>query len=159
VDTDDDAAALVAFVRTRDAACPVCSYNLRGLAAPVCPECSAHLHLQVGSENLRLGPWLVGVVSLALGLGFDGVVSLIMIGALIIVPPPPSPAAWRQVLTILGVLVLLAAICGCGLWGMLRWRGVWTRMPLPKQRMVAASLFLGTGLVHAAAGAHLMGWW
>src|SRR5206468_3407523 len=88
VDADDR--ALVEFVATRDAACPVCSYNLRGLTAAVCPECSARLHLRVGSENLRLGPWFAGVVSLAVGLGFDGVVSL-MIGAVSVALTRPAP--------------------------------------------------------------------
>ncbi len=30
---------LLAFLATRDLACPGCGYNLRGLATPRCPEC------------------------------------------------------------------------------------------------------------------------
>lgn len=61
------------YLAGRDVPCPVCRYNLRGCAGSECPECGARLDLRVGSVDLRLGPWLLGVLSLALPMGFSGI--------------------------------------------------------------------------------------
>jgi len=52
---------LLEFLRDHDAACPVCSYNVRALTRPVCPECKQELMLAVGVKRLRLGWLLVAV--------------------------------------------------------------------------------------------------
>ena len=47
----DDTSAdplLVAFLRDRDAYCPLCKYNLRALTSPRRPECGKALLLVVG---------------------------------------------------------------------------------------------------------------
>jgi hypothetical protein len=48
---------LVAFLRDRDAPCPRCGYNPRGLLRDVCPECREPLQLTVGLKEARIG-WL-----------------------------------------------------------------------------------------------------
>jgi hypothetical protein len=148
---------LVAYLADRDAPCPVCSYNLRGLAdaagsAPVCPECASELHLEVGSENLRLGAWLLAVISLALALGFDGVVTILLTIVLIVAGRPPSPAEFQIVITVLSCFVLLAGAAGGGIALLVRRRRGWLRMPPKRQWQVGAAVFLFTGLSHALYG-------
>ena len=64
------------YLADREVACPVCSYNLRGLDGNHCPECGARIDLRVGSIDLRLGPWLASVLSIALPMGFTGILAL-----------------------------------------------------------------------------------
>jgi hypothetical protein len=47
---EDSVDLLVRYVRDRDAQCPSCEYNLRGLREGVCPECGARLRLNVGQR-------------------------------------------------------------------------------------------------------------
>lgn len=61
-DHDDAVALLVRFLRTRDAACPVCGYNLRALTEPICPECRHELLLTVGVTRPQLG-WLLAALA------------------------------------------------------------------------------------------------
>jgi DNA-directed RNA polymerase subunit RPC12/RpoP len=44
---EPDPTPLAEFLRERDVACPVCSYNLRGVKAETCPECGHRLTLSV----------------------------------------------------------------------------------------------------------------
>lgn len=44
---DPDSTPLAEFLHERDIACPVCSYNLRGVKASACPECGHALTLSV----------------------------------------------------------------------------------------------------------------
>ncbi len=64
-----DAALLAACLADRDVPCPICTYNLRGLDGMTCPECGFALGIRIGSD-LRLGPWLFGVLGLCVPLGF-----------------------------------------------------------------------------------------
>jgi hypothetical protein len=48
---------LRAFLTVRDAACPRCGYNLRGLQEPVCPECGASISLQALKEREEFLLW------------------------------------------------------------------------------------------------------
>jgi hypothetical protein len=43
-----DEGLLRAHLRTHDDPCPKCRYNLRGVIAPVCPECGSPLQLRAG---------------------------------------------------------------------------------------------------------------
>jgi len=63
----DNAQALREFLATRDAECPSCGYNLRGLVGGMCPECNQEIAL----VDPRVGLFLVGVVGWALGAGFS----------------------------------------------------------------------------------------
>lgn len=153
-DADD---LLLRFVSDRDAACPACGYSLRGLTTARCPECAGKLFLSVGSENLALGPWFVVVLSLAMALGFDGVVGFVLSGALFF-RPPPVPAAVQQVTALIGAFVALAGACGVGLWWVFaRKKSVWNRFPLPRQRRIAAIVFVVVFAIHAAFGAYVLG--
>ena len=58
---DSDERALLVWLEARDAPCPVCGYNLRGVASARCPECAAPLRLEVGSVQTRTGPWLLAM--------------------------------------------------------------------------------------------------
>lgn len=90
---DDDAALLVSFLRSHDAPCPACGYNLRGLewrgletptptpTGPVCPECRQALVLTVGLDRPRFG-WLL--VAMAPGM-FSGAAGLLLSGLIVLV--------------------------------------------------------------------------
>jgi hypothetical protein len=68
---NDDAQDLRNYLATRDAACPSCGYNLRGLSVQACPECNQEIGLRVALTEPRIGLFLVGVVGWALGAGFS----------------------------------------------------------------------------------------
>ena len=72
--TDDDK-ALIAHLATRDAPCPNCGYNLRGLQSTACPECGQQLTLRVGLVEPKLFLWLAGLIPLAMTMGFGGLLS------------------------------------------------------------------------------------
>lgn len=101
---DDDAALLVSFLRSHDAPCPACGYNLRGLewrgldttptptstppptptptpTGPICPECRQALVLTVGLARPRFG-WLL--VAMAPGM-FSGAAGLLLGGLIVLV--------------------------------------------------------------------------
>jgi hypothetical protein len=58
-----DIRALVDFLRDRDAWCPACRYNLRGLTTPRCPECGRELRLSVGATEPFLRAWIMLAVA------------------------------------------------------------------------------------------------
>lgn len=70
--SDDE--RLLEFLRDRDAACPRCGYNLRGLSEPRCPECAERLELRVGLSTPRFG-WLVAAMTPGL---FSGVCAALL---------------------------------------------------------------------------------
>ena len=77
VQGETDESHLRAFLADRDISCPICRYNLRGLASTNCPECGAQLDLRVGSIDLKLGPWLLCVFATALPTGFNSILATI----------------------------------------------------------------------------------
>ena len=60
---------LLAFLADRDAACPACNYNLRGLTQPVCPECGKKIELRIGLAEGMSGSWITALVSSLLPAG------------------------------------------------------------------------------------------
>lgn len=68
--------ALRAFLAEHDEPCPACGYNLRGLTGEACPECGEALRLRVGMVEPRMKLYLGGLVGLACGTGFDGIILL-----------------------------------------------------------------------------------
>lgn len=148
-------AALAAWLTNNDAACPVCSYNLRGLGLPRCPECSAPLHLCVGSDHLIAGPWVFAVLSFGLAIGFDSVVAILMTIALVvgtIAEGPPPPGMLYVLVGILAGFYTLVALGVLGIWLLLRRRKAWLRQEPRRQWRLAAIIFVTVGLVHALYG-------
>ncbi len=151
----DDLTTLITWLADHDEQCPICSYNLRGLAQDRCPECNAQLTLTVWSEQMRVGPWVLGVVSFSLGAGFDGVMSFLLGGGLIIAPPQRA-ALWGVPLAILASLITLCGVCMIGIgWFVIR-RRAWARLPIRRQWQYAWMIFAVVATGHAAFGGLLV---
>jgi len=69
---------LLAYLRDRDAACPLCGYNLRALTLPRCPECGKALKLTVGLVEPFLKAWIACAAATCLSAG-TGVFIIIVI--------------------------------------------------------------------------------
>lgn len=67
---------LVEYLKERDEACPSCGYNLRGLRSEHCPECHEALVLRIGLAEPKQGTFIAGLVALAAGTGFSGLLAL-----------------------------------------------------------------------------------
>lgn len=66
-----DPELLKTYLADRDAPCPRCGYNLRGSEAHACPECGVVLRLSLQLANTREGFFMVGLIGLSAGLGFE----------------------------------------------------------------------------------------
>ena len=73
-DPNQDLAELRAHLADRDVPCPSCSYSLRALTTDRCPECNQQLVLAVRLAEPRLALWVTGLIGLAVGLGFHGLI-------------------------------------------------------------------------------------
>lgn len=100
MDETSDAGFLQAFLAERDAPCPNCGYNLRSLTSDRCPECAESLRLQVGLHEPRLMAYLGGLIGLAAGAGFGGM--LLLYAFYEIMSRPSSGAFIRSFLLITG---------------------------------------------------------
>lgn len=155
-DAADDAHLLRGFLADRHTPCPICGYDLISLPSDRCPECSAGLHLTVASDRVSVGAWFLAVVSWSLALGFDGVVTILLIGGLI-ASPPTSPFEVKLATMVGSVFGLLDLACGLGLWWIFaRRHRTWNRWPRRTQWLVAWGMFGAIGLVHAAWGGFLL---
>ncbi|MBX3377089.1 MAG: hypothetical protein KF678_08810 [Phycisphaeraceae bacterium] len=146
---------LLSFLGERDALCPVCEYNLRGLKADRCPECSSHLQLQVGSENIRLGPWVSAVVSFALAVGFDAVMGLmvsIAFAATFFSPQQVAPLVRQQHLILMGGFLGMGMTCATAILLLVRRRRRWMVMPRRAQWRWAGVTFASVFVVHLVVG-------
>ncbi len=129
-----EAQLLQALLATRDIPCPVCAYSLRRITSANCPECGAQLDLRVGSTDLKLGPWLVALLGLALPAGFVGVYALI--GLFYVVIMLVTAEFQKE----MGMLVAPLAVTGCYaflLWRLIRKRRRFWSMPRRTQRRSA----------------------
>ena len=72
---------IIAHLHERDEPCPACGYNLHGIPTPICPECGTELAVTVCRAKDALGPWLLGLIVTAAGLGFSSVMSIAGIAA------------------------------------------------------------------------------
>ena len=76
---------LVEYLRTHEAACPVCGYNLHQLTSALCPECGKQLELRVGAVGLRIGALCACMAPMLMA---SGVAILFIIMSLRFGPPP-----------------------------------------------------------------------
>jgi hypothetical protein len=144
----DSHARLLDHLAEHDEPCPICGYSLRGARDPRCPECSAPLELGVRSPNRILGPWVFAIVALALGLGFDGVMTLLMSIPLML-EPGGAPVALK-------VLVAFFALASAGQLTAIVWlarrRSSLQRLSPARQWASAWVIFGAAFIIHAAAG-------
>lgn len=138
---------LLAHLADHDAECPVCGYGLRGIAAPVCPECAAPLHLTVASDRTGLGPWLVAVIACALALGFDAVAMMLIAvgGTAAYLSTGVLPL---QPVVMGGFFGAFALASGIALGIVIRSRRSWARRPRRSQWVTGWAIFGGVGLAH-----------
>lgn len=137
---------LASFLERVDAPCPVCSYNLRGVALPHCPECRAPITLTVGSEQARLGPWLLAALGFAMGLGFDSVVSMLLL------IPVVATRGESEALLMFAVMLTLAALSGAGLLLVVRRRRQFQSTPRRAQWKRAWAFFAAVFFTHLTVG-------
>lgn len=125
MDERDESAALRTFLERRDAPCPNCGYNLRGLTAEACPECKHALRLQFArvERPTRRRLWLtlaVACVGLASGLTDTAQTVFTLLRG-------QSGIGSTWLAALMGVWFLmelwLIVVCGFGLFGILRTRG------------------------------------
>jgi hypothetical protein len=131
------------FLELTDEPCPACGYSLRGLQAGACPECGERLSLRIGLVEPRLGLYLTGLVGLACGLGFNGMILAWWMYELLFTDFPMGlEDAWTLVP---GVLA-----CGCALGGWLFWRGPVRRAPASIRFLLVAACWLVSGATAVA---------
>jgi hypothetical protein len=92
---------LIAWLFDRDAECPLCKYNLRGLTSPRCPECGEALRLGVSLVEPYLKAWMAVAAGLLLPAG----VGLLFLIAVTREGWPPRAPLWAN--------IALAYIIGC----------------------------------------------
>ncbi len=96
--TLDSQEMLFEWLGQESRACPNCRYSLSGLKQPVCPECGVQLVLAVRPAEARMGAFLAGMIGLSIGLGFGGVMGLLMsVFSLFGMPAGPDPAMFYLV--------------------------------------------------------------
>ena len=74
-----DMTLLLAMLRGRDVACPVCQYNLRDLQQNRCPECGRLIELWIRTPENIYAAWITAVIASALSapIGFVFVIALL----------------------------------------------------------------------------------
>ncbi len=75
----DRAELLRSYLRDYDAPCPSCGYSLRDLMGDSCPECGEGIALRVELAQPKMRMWITGLIGLSLGLGFHGIVLVILL--------------------------------------------------------------------------------
>lgn len=139
---------LDAFLQTEHAPCPICDYDLHKVSGAMCPECGSPIQLGVVSPHAKPGPWLFGVISFALALGFDGVVLLLMFVPMFAQGVPAFSAA-PQFWLIYLMMWCLGGASAAGLVFVLRRKRRWQTSPPESQWRRAWAVFLGVGFGHA----------
>lgn len=137
--TDDNDAMLRSFIATRDAPCPACGYNLRGLTGNRCPECGRRLVLAVGTTEPRLAAFIAGLVGLSSGLGFSALLLLYVLFEATLGRSGIMPSMLEVALLIAGAVV---GAGGVAVWVRLRKRLGRVRAPA-KWGWVGAAWLIG----------------
>lgn len=141
---------LAEFLVDRDAPCPVCGYNLRGVALPRCPECDAPITLTVGSEQARPGPWLLAMLAFGMAIGFDAVV------ALLLTVPIVATRGEATAVVMFVYMLTLGLLSGAGLRALVRGRRRFQSRPPADQWRRAWACFAGVFFFHLVAGVALV---
>jgi hypothetical protein len=138
----DDQAVLGSFLSGRDAPCPICTYNLRDSASNRCPECGARLELRIGSDDLRIGPWLAALLSALAPAAYGFFAVLILVtGSIVWGYPGHQAAVYVGIVCAAGALGLVVAVT------LIRQRRRFWRLPRRRQHFAA----LGIASIAAAA--------
>ena len=140
----EEEVALVEFLRHRDAACPLCEYNLRGLTSARCPECGRELRLSIGLTEPYLRAWVL-LAFAAFGGGGTGLFFLLMVLRVGWPRTPGPPVA--ELLINVSMLYFMACIPLAAVVLLTRRRFV--KMPQARQWLLAATL---AGLTAVAMG-------
>ena len=106
---------LTSFLADRDTECPGCGYNLRTLVGETCPECGERLQLTVGLAEPKIKLLIFGLIGLAAGAGFSGL--LLSFGLIMELSGTPGSAPNRFWITCGVGLVAEASALGLWLWG------------------------------------------
>ncbi|CAN5522781.1 hypothetical protein BH10PLA1_BH10PLA1_12390 [soil metagenome] len=122
------------FFRDRDVPCPRCSYNLRNLSSSRCPECGDELVLRVNLAEPRLGAFITGLVGLAAGAGFSGLLMLYALYFMFFVY-----GYGRGMTRFVAITAVGAAVMGLGLLIWIRGRAHVRRLPVKRQWLLAIS--------------------
>src|SRR5690349_2982947 len=70
---------LVDYLAERDAPCPLCGYNLRGLVSDRCPECGREIRLRVGLAEAYVRAWVAALTSTGAGAGIGMLMAAIVL--------------------------------------------------------------------------------
>ena len=108
--TFSDQELLQTFLRERDVACPRCEYNLRNLVGDRCPECGDELVLRVNLSEPKMAAFLTGLIGLAAGAGFSGLLILYWLIMVITIRGRMGGMMSFLVVTICGFVVMGGAI-------------------------------------------------
>ena len=147
----DDQAMLRAWLQTHDEPCPRCRYNLRGLIGVRCPECDAAITLGVRSPDLVMLWFIATLIGISLALGFDGVMSvLIVVESLRSNPPPDRFYIFFFAST---------AALGTTIAVLLRKRVWFQKQRLSLQRAAVFASWLGLFAVHVVFLGRVLLWW
>ncbi len=128
------------FLAHRDAPCPGCGYNLRGLREPRCPECNQPLRMSVALVEPALGLWLAAV----LGLGAVGAGALFMLLGVVILSVSESRWRWPRGEEFVLLVLIPAAVLvvdGLAVWwlGARRGRRWFRSLTMTRRAWVAAA--------------------
>ena len=105
------------YLADRDAECPGCGYNVRGLTTDICPECGQALVLSLRVREPKQAAMIAGLVGLSMGAGFGGLL-LVYLAIVIIVGSPGTPPEMFWIVNTAGLIVHGVAIAG--------WLRYWT---------------------------------
>lgn len=151
VGTHDDTTRVVEFLRGRDMACPSCGYNLRDAAKPVCSECGTHITVGLIQSDPGLGAWAASLVFLAMGLGFDAVMTVVLLIGLVFAGPVGQPVKLRGTVVI-GVFVVLSVSITFAALQVYRGRERWKRMTPRGRTLSATTIFAVMLVIHSTIG-------
>lgn len=130
---ENSTAELIAYLHDRHTPCPVCAYDLHRVNGATCPECAAPLTLEIRGTTPRDGAWFVASVGVAAAMGFDSVVSLMLLVTVVMGGAGPGAAIIVPgfvMASLAGALVLRRLFTAHKWWAAQtspqRWRGTWS---------------------------------